>query len=58
MKSIAKRVFLFFLLNAAIILTISAILSVFDIRPYLTKAGLDYEALLIFLVSWQNGWLV
>ncbi len=52
MKSIAKRVVLFLLLNAAVILTISLILSFFDIRPYLTNAGMDYRSLLIFCLIW------
>lgn len=52
MKSIAKRVFLFLLLNAAVILTISLILSFFDIRPYLNQAGMNYQALLVFCLIW------
>ena len=52
MKSIAKRVFLFLLLNAAVILTISLILSFFDVRPYLTQAGMDYQSLFIFCLIW------
>lgn len=52
MKSIAKRVLLFLLLNAAVILTVSLLLSFFDIRPYLSSAGLDYQSLLIFCLLW------
>lgn len=52
MKSIAKRVLLFLLLNAAVILTVSLILNLFDIRPYLSRAGMDYQSLLIFCLIW------
>ncbi len=52
MGSIIKRVFLFLLLNAVVLLTISLILNIFDIRPYLTKSGIDYQSLLIFCLLW------
>ncbi len=52
MKSVAKRVVLFLLLNAAVILTVSLLLSFFDIRPYLTGVGMDYQSLLIFCLIW------
>jgi heat shock protein HtpX len=52
MGSIAKRVMLFLLLNAAVILTVSVICSVFNVRPYLTSMGLDYQSLLIFCLIW------
>jgi len=52
MKTMAKRVLLFLLLNIAIITTISIILQLLQVRPYLTNAGLDYEALLIFCLIW------
>lgn len=43
-----KRVFLFLLTNFAIIIVISVILSIFNVQPYLTPYGLDYQALLIY----------
>lgn len=52
MKSIAKRVVLFLLLNAAVLLTVSLLLSFFDIRPYLTTMGMDYQSLLVFCLLW------
>lgn len=52
MKSIAKRVVLFLLLNAAVIVTVSVLLSFFDVRPYLARSGLDYQSLLIFCLIW------
>jgi heat shock protein HtpX len=52
MKSLAKRIFLFLLLNAAIILTVSVLLNIFDVKPYLAKSGIDYQALLVFCLIW------
>ena len=52
MKSIARRVFLFLLLNAAVILTVSLIFSLLNIQPYLKSNGLDYQSLLIFCLVW------
>jgi heat shock protein HtpX len=52
MGTIAKRVMLFLLLNAAVILTVSILCSVLNVRPYLTSMGLDYQSLLIFCLVW------
>ncbi|KTD74094.1 protease HtpX [Legionella tucsonensis] len=43
-----KRIVLFLATNLAIILVISFILSLFNVAPYLTQYGLNYQALLIF----------
>lgn len=43
-----KRVTLFLATNLAIILIISLILSLFNIGPYLTQYGLNYQSLLIY----------
>lgn len=43
-----KRVFLFLATNLAILLVISLILSIFNVKPYLTKSGLDYQSLFIY----------
>lgn len=43
-----KRVFLFLAANIAIIAVISIILSIFNVQPYLTPYGINYEALLVF----------
>ncbi len=47
-----KRIFLFFALNALIVLTISFILQIFHVGPYLTKQGIDYKMLLAFCLIW------
>ncbi len=44
----AKRIFLFLLTNIAVIAVIQVILSVFNVQPYLTPYGLNYQSLLIF----------
>jgi heat shock protein HtpX len=51
----AKRVFLFIALNFLIVLTISFILNLFSIKPYLTSYGLDINSLLIFCLVWGMG---
>jgi len=46
--SISKRIFFFLLTNVAVIAVISVIMSVFNIAPYLTANGLNYQSLLIY----------
>ncbi len=59
MKSIAKRIFLFLVLNAAVIFTISLVLNLFNIRPYLDRSGMNYQALLAFCLIWgMSGALI
>jgi heat shock protein HtpX len=43
-----KRVFLFLLTNILVVTTISIVLGVLGVQPYLTNAGIDYQALAIF----------
>ncbi|KTC89555.1 protease HtpX [Fluoribacter dumoffii] len=43
-----KRIVLFLATNLAILVVISFILSLFNIGPYLTQYGLNYQALLIY----------
>lgn len=43
-----KRISLFILVNILVLVTISIVLNVLNIRPYITPYGLDYEALLAF----------
>lgn len=52
---IAKRIFLFLVINALVVLTISVVLSLFNIRPFLTSYGLDLKSLLIFCLVWGMG---
>jgi heat shock protein HtpX len=50
-----KRVFLFLSVNLLIVLTISAILNVLNIQPFLQKYGLNYTSLMIFCLIWGMG---
>lgn len=47
-----KRVLLFVLTNLAVIITISIVLNLLGVRPYLTQNGIDYQSLLIFCLVW------
>ena len=51
----AKRIVLFLALNFLVLVMISLVLSIFDIRPYLTEVGLDYSSLMIFCLIWGMG---
>ena len=44
----AKRVALFILTNALVIFTISLIMGVLGVGPYLSRYGLNYTSLAIF----------
>ncbi len=52
---IAKRVFLFVATNILIIATLSIVMSVFGIQPYLDAKGINYQSLLIFCLVWGFG---
>lgn len=47
-----KRVFLFIATNLLVIAAISIILSVLGIGNYITEAGIDYRALMVFCLVW------
>lgn len=47
-----KRIFLFLLTNLLILVTISFLLNILGVQPYLTKSGINYESLLIFCLVW------
>lgn len=50
-----KRIGLFLLVNFLVVLTISVILSIFNVRPYLNAHGIDYRSLMIFCLVWGMG---
>lgn len=52
---IAKRIFLFVATNILIIATLSVVLSIFGVQPYLTEKGINFQALLIFCAIWGFG---
>ena len=47
-----KRIFLFMLTNVLVLVTVSIILSVLGVGSYITAAGLDYQALMVFCLIW------
>lgn len=47
-----KRIGLFLLTNIAVVVTISILLNVLGVKPYLTSQGLDYNSLLAFCFIW------
>ena len=50
-----KRIGLFLAVNALVMITISIILNVLGVRPYITAYGLNYESLMIFCLIWGMG---
>ena len=47
-----KRIFLFFAVNILVMVTITFVLSMLGVRPYLNAYGLDYGQLAIFCLVW------
>lgn len=47
-----KRIFLFLAVNMLVVLTISFVLNLLGVRPYLNARGIDYQSLLIFCAIW------
>lgn len=47
-----KRVFLLILINIAVVLTISFLLAIFNVGPYLNAYGLDISKLAVFCLIW------
>jgi heat shock protein HtpX len=47
-----KRIFLFLIVNILVVMTISFILSLLNVKPFLNAHGLDYTSLMIFCLIW------
>lgn len=52
---IAKRVFLFVVVNILIISTITIVTSALGIKPYLDAKGINYQFLILFCALWGFG---
>jgi heat shock protein HtpX len=52
---IAKRVFLFITVNLLIMVTISIVLNVLGVQPYLDEQGINFGALATFCLVWGFG---
>lgn len=50
-----KRIFLFLAINFLVIITLSFVLNIFHIQPFLKGYGLDIQSLLIFCLIWGMG---
>lgn len=50
-----RRILLFLMVNIVVTLTISAVLNIFHIGPYLTRYGIDMKSLAIFCLLWGMG---
>ncbi len=50
-----KRIFLFLLTNILVLVTISLVINLLGVRPYITEAGIDYQSLMIFCLIWGMG---
>jgi len=53
--AMAKRIFLFLALNFCVVIVMSFILYIFNVQPYLTQYGLNYQALAVFCLIWGMG---
>lgn len=50
-----KRIGLFLAVNILVVFTISLILNLLGVKPYLTAYGLDYSSLIVFCLVWGMG---
>lgn len=50
-----KRIFLFLLVNILVMVTISLVLNLLGVGPYLTARGMDYQSLMAFCLVWGMG---
>ena len=53
--ALAKRVILFLLLNFLVVIMISIVMSLFNVKPFLSQYGIDYKSLMIFCLIWGMG---
>ncbi len=50
-----KRIVLFLVVNILVVTTISLLLNLFQVKPFLNAHGLDYNSLAIFCLIWGMG---
>ncbi|MEY4631555.1 MAG: hypothetical protein RIQ81_1675 [Pseudomonadota bacterium] len=55
MFAMLKRFFLFAVVNMLIIVTLSIVLNLLGVQPYMTAYGLDYRQLALFCLVWGSG---
>ncbi|MBU6376368.1 MAG: protease HtpX [Bdellovibrionales bacterium] len=50
-----KRIGLFIAVNLLVMISISVVLNLIGVKPYLTAKGIDYQSLMIFCLVWGMG---
>jgi len=50
-----KRIFLFLVINFLVVITISVVLNIFHVQPYIQQHGISYWDLLFFCLIWGMG---
>ncbi len=53
--AISKRILLFFAINFLVIITVSVVLNIFHVQPFLQNYGLNIRSLLVFCILWGMG---
>lgn len=53
--ALAKRIFLFIAINFLVVITLSLVLNLFHVQPFLQGYGLNIRSLLIFCLIWGMG---
>lgn len=53
--AIGRRILFFVLINVVVTLTLSFILNLFHVQPYLRSYGLDMKSLMLFCLIWGMG---
>ncbi len=53
--NIGKRVLLFMGVNLLIVVTLSVVLQVLGVRPYIEANGINYQSLMVFCLAWGFG---
>lgn len=52
---ITKRILLFFVTNILIIATLSLVMSLLGVKPYIEAKGINYQSLILFCLFWGMG---
>ena len=52
MMKLGKRIFLFLAVNVLVLTTISIVMKLFGLEPYLNEQGINYQSLMIFCLLW------
>lgn len=53
--ALAKRIFLFLAVNILVVVMLSLVLNLLNVKPFLNAYGIDYPSLMIFCLVWGMG---